>query len=224
MTSSVKFRLTALGLAVAVMGAFIVFLTFASQRQGAELHAKLDQVDTESFGLAEHFKDRLREGSDRLTHYRNTGNVAAWQDFLKSSGELNAWMQGQINSAATVREREILQQMNLAYADYLRVAGAVQQKIQAAGPKENLPEDLTDSLSQSRRRLFDLGQDLSQAHLQLKKQLLVEAHQMLTRLRWSVLGALALLFLFGIVLAVFVYRDMIAPLRNQLVARSESVV
>jgi len=218
MTSSVKFRLTALGLAVAVMGAFIVFITFASQRQGAELHAKLDQVDTESFGLAEHFKDLLREGSDRLTHFRNTGNSAAWQDFLKSSGELNAWMQGQINSAATKREREILQQMNSAYADYLRVAGAVQEKILAAGPKENLPEDLTDSLSQSRRRLFDLGQDLSQAHLQLKKQLLVEAHQMLTRLRWSVLGALALLFLFGIVLAVFVYRDMIAPLRNQLVA------
>jgi len=217
MTSSVKFRLTALGLAVAVMGAFIVFITFATQRQGADLHAKLNQVDKESFGLAEHFKDLIREGNDRLTHYRNSGNMAAWQDFIKSSGELNAWMQAQISATATAREREILQQMNLAYADYLHVAGTVQEKIQSAGPKENLPEDLADSLSQSRRRLFDLGQDLSQAHLQLKKQLLAEAHQMLTRLRWSVLGALALLFLSGIALAVFVYRDMIAPLRSKLV-------
>ena len=40
---------------------------------------------------------------------------------------------------------------------------------------------------------------------------------MLTRLRWSVLGALALLFLSGIALAVFVYRDMITPLRSKLV-------
>ena len=217
MISSVKFRLTALGLAVAVMGAFIVFITLASQRQGADLRAKLDQVDTESFGLAEHFKDLLREGSDRLTHYRNTGNAAAWQDFLKSSGELNAWMQLQISGNTTAREREILKQMDSAYADYSRVAGAVQEKIQAAGSKENLPEDLADSLSQARRRLFDLGQNLSQAHLELKKQLLTEAHQMLTRLRWSVLGALVLLFLSGIALAVFVYRDMIAPLRSKLV-------
>ena len=38
---------------------------------------------------------------------------------------------------------------------------------------------------------------------------------MLDRLRWSVYGALALLFLFGAALAVFVYRDLIAPLPEQ---------
>jgi signal transduction histidine kinase len=80
-----------------------------------------------------------------------------------------------------------------------------------------LPPELADSLSQTRRRLFDLGQDLSQAHLDLKKQLLAEAHVMLTRLRFTVLTALALLFLFGIALAVFVYREMLAPLRSKLV-------
>ena len=40
---------------------------------------------------------------------------------------------------------------------------------------------------------------------------------MLLRLRTTILGALALLLLSGVALAVFVYRDMITPLRSQLV-------
>jgi signal transduction histidine kinase len=216
-TSGVKFRLIALGLAVTVMGALIVLVTLGSQRQGAELRAKLDQVDSESFSLAERFKDMLREGSDQMTHYRNTGDPAAWQDFLKASGEMNSWIQAQIAGANTPHQQEILKQMSSTFADYQRIAGEVQLKIQAIGPKENLPADLTESLSQVRRRLFDLGQDLSQAHLDVKKQLMTEAHQVLTRLRVTILGAVALLFLFGIALAAFVYREMIAPLRSKLV-------
>ena len=88
MISSVKLRLTVLGMAVAVMGVVIAGITFASQSQGAALRIKLDQVDAESFGLAEHFKDLMRENSDRMTHYRNTGEAAAWQDFLKSHLEV----------------------------------------------------------------------------------------------------------------------------------------
>lgn len=217
MTSGVKFRFAALVLAVAVMGALIVFVTLNSQRQGADLGVKLKEVDEQSFGIAEYFKDKLRETGDYLTRYRNTHDEAAWADFLKANGELNDWVQKEIAGPVTPREREILQEMNATFAEYQQVTAEVRKQIEASGPNENLPQDLADKLSQVRRRLFDLGQDLSQAHLELKKQLLVEAHQMLSRLRLTVLGALGLLFVFGTALAVFVYRDMIAPLRSQLV-------
>jgi len=223
MTSGVRFRLAALGLAAAVMGALIVLVTLVSQRQGAEVHAKLDQVDAESFSMAEHFKDILREDSDHLTRYRNTGDPAAWQDFLKVNGEVNSWIQAQMAGVNTPRQQEILKQMNLTYADYQRISGDVRLKIQENGSKVNLPADLAESLSQVRRRLFDLGQDLSQAHLEVKKELLAEAHQMLRRLRLTVLGAVALLFIFGIALATFVYREMITPLRSQLV-KSQAMI
>lgn len=223
MNFAIKWRLAILGLAVGLMGALIVLVTLNSQRQGAEMRVKLNQVDAESFGIAEHFKDTLREASDKLTHYRNTRDAAAWQDYLKASGELEAWIQGQTAKPATPREMEILKQMQSAYADYARAVGEWQKKVQALGANESVPADLTDTLSQSRRRLFDLGQDLSQAHLDLKKQLLAEAHQTLTQLRLSVLGALGLLFVFGIALAVMVYRDMIAPLRSKLMATQAMV-
>jgi signal transduction histidine kinase len=223
MYSAIKWRLALLGLAAALMGALIVLVTLNSQRQGADLRLKLNQVDAESFGLAEHFKDMLRDVSDKLTRYRNTREPAVWQDYLKASSELEAWIQGQAGKPDTPREKEILKQMNSALADYSRAAGEWQEKVEAPGANASLPADLTDTLSQTRRRLFDLGQELSQAHLELKKQLLAEAHQTLTQLRLSVFGALALLFLFGLALAAMVYRDMIAPLRSKLMATQARV-
>ena len=217
MTAGVKLRLAALGTAMAILGGLIAIVTFNSQRQGAELRVKLNEVDRQSFGMAEHFKDVLRDGSDKLTRYRGTGDASAWAEFLKSSADLNASIQTQIAGPVTPREREILRQMNACYADYEHVVGEVRTRTLTTGPEANLPADLTERLSQTRRRLFDLGQELSQAHLELKKQLLAEALAMLLRLRLTILGALGLLFLSGVALAALVYRDMIAPLRNQLV-------
>lgn len=214
MTSAVKFRLAALGTAAAVMGVLIAFVTLNSQRQSADLRSKLNEVEAQSFGMAEHFKDVLRESSDKLTRYRTTGDETAWRDVLKSNDELNGWMQAQIASPITPREREILQQMSARYADYLQLVGGVRQKILASGPEGSAAPE---KLSQTRRKLFDLGQELSQAHLDLRKQLLAEAHQMVWRLRLTILGALALLFLSGVGLAIFVYRDMIRPLQSKLV-------
>lgn len=214
MTSGVKLRLAALGLAMAIMGGLIAFVTLDSQRQGADLRAKLDEVEAQSYGMAEHFKDLLREAGDKLARYRSTGDETAWNDFLKSNGELSAWIQNQIAGPVTQREKDILEQMNAAYNDYMHVVDDVREKIQISGPDQSLPPE---RLSQTRRQLFDLGQNLSQAHLELRKQLLAEAHQMVWRLRMTILGALALLFLCGIALAVFVYRDTIVPLQSKLV-------
>jgi len=50
-----------------------------------------------------------------------------------------------------------------------------------------------------------------------RNQLLSDAGQRLQGLRLSVLGLLGLLFVFGLALAGVAYRDMIAPLRVQLV-------
>ena len=217
MSSGVKFRLAALALAMGVLGALIVFVTLNSQRQGADLGVKLKEVEDQSASMAEYFKDKLREGGDDLTRYRTTRDESAWADFLKASGDLNAWMQGQVRSPLTPRERTLLEQMNASYSTYVQLAAAVHQRIQAFPATASLPVDVMDKVGLARRQLFDLGQNLSQAHLDLRKQLLVEAHQMLVRLRLTVLGATALLYLSGLALAVFVYRDTIAPLRSKLV-------
>jgi signal transduction histidine kinase len=73
------------------------------------------------------------------------------------------------------------------------------------------------------QHLFDLGQSLAKAHFESRNQLLLHANQTLTRLRLLVLALLGLLFVFGLALAAFAYRDMIVPLRVKLV-ESQSLV
>ena len=73
------------------------------------------------------------------------------------------------------------------------------------------------------RRLWDLGQDFARAHFESRNQVLARATQTLRRLRFLVLGLVALLFAFAAALAGLSYRDLIAPLRIKLVqSRAEA--
>ena len=92
---------------------------------------------------------------------------------------------------------------------------ALQARIQSASKSGSLAD--FNPLRAASQRLFDLGETLSKAHYESRKQILQHAGQTLGKLRWSVLASLALLFLFGLALAGAVYRDMIAPMRLKLV-------
>jgi signal transduction histidine kinase len=213
MISVAKLRLAVLGIAAGVMGLLIAYVTVNAQRQGASLHAKLDEVESQSSSMAEYFKDVLREGSDKLARYRATGDEAAWNDVMKANAELGNWIQSQVAGPITPREREILRDLGAEYGEYLQYVGEVRQKIVASGPEGH---PAPEKLSQTRRRMFDLGQDLSQAHLELRKKLGGEAQLMVVHLSLTTLGALLLLFLSVIGLAVFAYRDLVMPLRSKL--------
>src|SRR6266404_42995 len=215
MASGIKLRLITLGLALALMGALIVAVVLTSQRQAAELRARLSQVDVESFGIAERFKDMLRGVSDKMRAYRNTHDPAIWESFLKASHELDGWIEQQAPRLTTQREKDVLKQIDSAYDDYLRVTRSLHDQIQASGQTNILRAESSGTLEEV-RRLSDLGQALARAHYDSRNQLLAHANRTLTQLRLSVLGLLGLLFAFGIALATVVYRQMIAPLRVQL--------
>ena len=70
MNFGIKLRLAALGLATALMGALIVLVTLYSQRQGTELRTRLNDLESQSFGIAEQFKDALRDVNDKMIRYR----------------------------------------------------------------------------------------------------------------------------------------------------------
>ena len=122
MNFGIKFRLVALGLATALMGALIVLLTLYSQRQGTELRARLNELDSQSLGIAEQFKDALRDVNDKMLRYRTAPDAANWQEFLDASHELDLWIDAQKPKLNTQHEKDILQQIDATYDDYLRIA------------------------------------------------------------------------------------------------------
>src|SRR5271154_6882769 len=110
MKFGVTFRLAALGAAVGLMGVLIVLITLNSQKEADELRARLSTVDSESFGISEHFKDMLREVNTMRLREAVDHDPATWQQFLKASQELDAWLEQQGPKLTTARQNEVLRQ------------------------------------------------------------------------------------------------------------------
>ncbi|MGD1089630.1 MAG: ATP-binding protein [Verrucomicrobiota bacterium] len=222
MKFGIKFRLVALALVVGLMGVLIVLATLNSQRQAAELRDRLSQVDYESFRMADQFHDSLRELNNTMQRYGTDHDPASWNEFVEASHKLSGWIEEQKPKLTTQHEKDALQQIDIAYDDYLRVALDLQAKIQSLGQQSATLADF-NPLRKASQHVADLSQDLGKALFDSRAQMFAHANQMLSQLRWSVLGSLGLLFVFGLALAGVVYRDMIAPLRVKLV-ESQSLV
>jgi signal transduction histidine kinase len=211
----IHFRLLALGLAVGLMGAMIVWVTVVSETRVQAGRARLNQLDSESFQIAEQFKDRLREVNDKMRRYASFGESAVWQDFQRSSQEFKQWIRDSAPRLSTGRERALIEQMNSAYETYMQRARDLHVLMDVPGRSgASLAE--YNAFSDQSRRLLDLGQNLARAHYESRTQLVVQANETLTQLRFAVFSLVGLLFLFSLALAAVVYRDLIAPLRVKL--------
>jgi len=216
MNVKAKFRLAALGLAAGLMGVLIALATIVSQKQAAELRVQLQIVDAESAGISEHFKDSLRDVNNIRWRYITDRDPADWQQFLAACHELDAWLDQQAPKLTTRREKDLLRQVKTAYDDYLEAARQMHQRAQTNRTPTEVLADLSSSRPQS-QHLFDLGQTLAGAHDESRNEVLARANGTLRQLRQSVLALVALLFLFGLALALLAYRDWIVPLNVKLV-------
>jgi signal transduction histidine kinase len=176
----------------------------------------LGQADLESVRIADRFKERLRHASDQMRRYSSNRNPAAWEQFLTASQELKGWIEVQPANLGPGLEREVLKQMEAAYAVYLQKARDLHNRMETTGEASASLAEYNGFIEQT-RRLNDLGLDLARVHYQFRNEVLARANQTVTQLLLSVLGLLGLLFVFGLVLAAMVYRDIIAPLRVRLV-------
>ena len=216
MILTAKFRLAALGIAAVLMGVLIALATVLSQKQSQELRAQLKIVDSESTGISEHFKDSLREVNTIRLRYIMDHDPEAWRQFLNASHELDSWLDQQEPKLTTSRELELLREVKNAYGEYLSASQQIYRREQTNRAPADALAEFASSRTQS-QHLFDLGQSLARAHYESRNRVLARANATLGQLRQSVLALVALLFLFGMALALLAYRDLIVPLRVKLV-------
>lgn len=211
----IKARLIVLGLATALMGALIVVATLNAQWKATQARDRLRQVESESFRIAELFKDNLREVNDKMRRYASFHEPAVWDEFLSASLELKRWIGEQAPRLTSAHEKALLHQVQAAYQSYAQKAEDLHSLIEAGKRGATLAE--YNAFFEESRHLNDLGAELGRAHYESRNRLLLEASKTLTQLRSLVLGLVALLFAFSLASAAVVYRDLIAPLRVKLV-------
>jgi signal transduction histidine kinase len=216
MKFGIRFRIIALATGITLMGLVIGLMTVRDRKRTDELRVRLSRVDSESFRIADQFRDFLRDLNNSLYEFGSRFDPADRDKFQSASHQLDLWIDEQKPKLTTDRERSLMQQIDVAFDDYLRTARALPEKLQTYRPGV-VPITAYDELRQQSLRLFDLGQSLAKAHFASRIALQEEANLSLSELQLLVLVSLGALFLFGVALAWVVYREMIAPLQTKLV-------
>src|SRR4051794_19700767 len=215
--SGLKMRLAALGIAAGVAGILIAIIVLELQQQAVDTRARLGEVDVESFRIADLFKEKLRQANDQMRRHCSNEDPGAWEDFQKSGASLRGWVDGEAARLKAPVEQQLLQQMVSVHESYMQKAFMLHSMMSPNDSRTGATVAEFNQFLDQARQFMDLSQQLGRAHFDSRNDLLSHTSRTLTELRMSVLGLLALLFVFAGALAMSVYKNLIAPLRVKLV-------
>ncbi|MGC9941849.1 MAG: ATP-binding protein [Verrucomicrobiota bacterium] len=216
MNQGIKFRLaifiTSIGLLVVLIG----WTAHSSWERISGSHEKLSELQWQSFQSADHLQQTLLSLNNSILRYAAYRDPDDWTNFASASQDLQHWLNAQVPILSSETDRSLLDQINAAYVDYDAAAAAIHTRIYGTHQAITRVAELADFETQS-KRILDLGFQLAKAHQDSLEEFRQQNLRSLDVLRMTLFGALALLVIAGVCLAVIVYREMISPLQVQLV-------
>ncbi|HWX22086.1 MAG TPA: ATP-binding protein [Candidatus Binatia bacterium] len=216
MSGGIKLRLAAFVLAIGGMVALIAWTAHSAWQRGGALREKLTAVQLKSFQIADHVQQTILELNNLVLRYGVYQDTNDWAHFETASHQLDLWIDEQRPIESTEKEKQIHDQINAAYDDYMAAARQIAAKARARRQRTPDLEDFAAFEKQS-QRMLNLGFKLAGAHGESMDSFLAASQQSLSYLRWLSMTSLALLLLAGGGLAAVVYRELLAPLRVKLV-------
>ena len=216
MNPGIKLRLTIFISTIALLLMVIAWTAHVAWQRIGELHEKFALVQSKSFQNADHLQQTILGLNILVLRYATYRDPADWTNFDQTSTELGRWIGRQQPISSPQEERLLLNQIKAAYTNYVAAAEAIHTKIYGMHVSLIRVEEFTDFEKRS-KGILDLGFKLAQVHQNTLDAFQSQTTQSLEILQALVLGSLILLLVVGAWLSVVVYRDMIAPLKVQLV-------
>ena len=208
MKRALKIRLTAFGLAIGVLALSIGWAAFAGWREIGQLQIRLSTGHLRDFEIADHLQATILKLNNSLVRYDLHHELPDWEEFQKSSDELNAWIDTQKPLLSSARELNLLNQIDAAYDVFL---GAATNQVQGATDEGKAALAHVDQVQRAVVPLLGLGYRLEDAHRQVLEDSLVASQRSVSLLRWVIFGSLLLLLGSLGWLSMTVYHEMIAP-------------
>jgi signal transduction histidine kinase len=220
MLGHVKRRILLFAVALAAATTIFAWAATVAWNTARQFSIQFSEDVIHSFTVADEFMGYLRQLENLLLKAELQHDDASARQFEISRGELDHWLTQQRSRVYSAPERQRVQELDIAFNRYSRDALEMLARIRAgAAPVE---------LQEWRRKVEAAGMELNA----LDRQLL-DAHRAAIdqsvassksrfRLRQSILlGSISACVLLSLSLAVFVWRDLIQPLRRQLVESKE---
>ena len=215
-------RLWVLIAALLLVAGGMIYGLFSAWHRVQEVEAKLTTSQIERFQLAGQVRRELQGLNNSMLRYVLARDPQQWALFEQASGDLNHWIDNNDPSMnpksplATDAERQVFQELNRVYDDYLRAAGAVHSNAQPALVSSGQLAQL-DAFDAQADRMRDLVRQLTDAHRTAEAEFLATASASLASLRGILTGSIVVLLALVAAMGWVIYRDMIAPLQTKLV-------
>src|SRR5438552_7653443 len=222
MTTQFGIRLSALVAALLLVAGGTICGLFSAWHRLQEVEAKLTTSQIERFQLASQVRRELQSLNNSMLRYVLARNPQQWALFEQASSDLNHWIDNNDPSMnpksplATDAERQLFQELNRVYDDYLAAAGAVHSNAEPAFVSSGQLAQL-DAFDAQADRMRDLVRQLTDAHRTAEAEFLATASASLASLRGILTGSIVVLLALVAAMGWVIYRDMIAPLQTKLV-------
>ena len=215
------FRLRIAGLAVllALAVAGSTTLAIISGRSASRTIGRLADVELESAMLARQFRTAVDELHSALLRIGSDPVADSELAIDQRRQQLTRWLAERTAAEHNEREHRVLQQLAVELRSYFRKLDTVAARV--GGYTTPLDRAEIASFDDMAVRLQSLADDFDAIHDAEERQLLEASLGEVRRLRNLVLGCVVLLVVATGVLAALLYRDVVYPLRAQLVARDE---
>jgi signal transduction histidine kinase len=210
-----RVRLAGFSLAMGLLLLLVYFGARSAWDKFHALHDRLLLVNVEGFQVADFFERSLMVMNNSLFRVAVRKRPEDWQDFVKQSTELDRWLERESVQMESPSEKRILDEIYLTFASYRKRA----ESIHAIAMGLVSEDALIESFAEFERRadeLLHLRYRLARTHRASLDEFLEDVNASVRFLRWLLIGALVMLGALGFGLSTVVYRDLIAPLRLQL--------
>ena len=200
-------RLLLLGVALALLAVLIGWSAFVSWRGIGYLRGRFAAGQIASFQIADQLQAEVLKLDSQLLKYQASRRPEDWRDFEEDSQLLKVWIAEQKTTLTMPREKALIQEIQTTCDGYV-----------AATQTANAPalNQLSDARA-AEARLINLGLKLAYAHREALHGTVAATERSLTQLQAIIFAAQLTLVLFAAWAAAVTYREMIAPLRVELI-------
>ncbi|KAB2660850.1 MAG: hypothetical protein DVB31_13330, partial [Verrucomicrobia bacterium] len=222
MAKNVNRRITLFALALVIAAATLLWAGVVAWMTAGQLGGQLSEEQVQSFSIGDEFNADLRHLQSLLVRCEIQRDGESVRLFETAQTRLDQWLAVQEARIRRPVERELLNRIDRVYDRYAIEARALIGQIQTNAPHDRIaPFRLR--VDESLKELGELDSDLLAAHEQALEQAVNASRARLKLIQWIVLGALAAIIVLVALLAVFVWRDLIEPLRLRLVESQDLI-
>ena len=213
-------RIALFSSALVVASVLIGFAAWLGWVNSSHFSHKITQDELESYNIGDEFNANLRSLQLILLRYELRRIPADWDRFQIDRRKLDEWIDQQKKRVHTSDELAVLDKIDTTYDQYYRAATVLHDLVASNHPRLELADPIEDVEKQV-QILINFDSQLLAAHSAAMEKSIGDWRSRLHWLQALLFGALILLVLSAVLLGTIVWRDMIQPLRLQLVESQE---